>query len=141
MGVHLGQPFPNALPLTEARKDPRRSLLYRTIVRSPLVAPEALGQYAPGGFWRGDDGQISTVARQPQKVLTRPTITASQAFPWNYSAPGGGIRIETPRARIEVGQESTEARIRRWLEEESVFAGIKNKWLAIAGAILVWKKL
>ncbi|MCI0402688.1 MAG: hypothetical protein L0212_04100 [Acidobacteria bacterium] len=51
MGVRLGS-FPNALPATSARVDPRQSPLYSTLVRSPLEAPEGLGQWprGAGGF-------------------------------------------------------------------------------------------
>lgn len=142
MGARLGVSFPNALPLSEARRDPRRSRLYRTLVRSPLVAPEALGQYEtyrsilypypkPYPYPKTSP---TAVPQHALPVLTRPTTTAAELFPKNLSRSGGGINVGFPGVDVRI-EETTEQSVRRWLEEETFWEGVPNKWFLLGGVV------
>lgn len=141
MGQRLGASFPNALPLDRARQSGRQGDIYKTLLRAPTFAPEALGRFNV----ELDRFSSGGIRRFPPPIETPPIVipaTAPQPA-GGFTQPGGGIRVTTNGGTtITFNQEETLTdKIKRWLDEDSIFAGVKNQWLAIAvGGYLLLRK-
>ena len=129
--------FANPLPMTRARQNPRQSRLYETLLRSPTIAPEGLGQTPTG---------TPDLTKRFQRRFNEPgsgyNVDPRYAKPGGYTAPGGGIRVETNGTTITIEQEEPFVdRAKRWLQEDSIWSGVKNQWLVLAGVgALLWRR-